>query len=462
MQVCAFCAAGLGDVSALTPDTAERAASVREIAWDEIARPIQDLLVGRGITGDGFSAHVSDLRRRNQARMREGDLDHLVYYVLQSSSFTGLPVIEPAESAAQFVGGLPAADRARFAAGQHVSIDRIPAPARARIGAFAAALNPVGSNARLSYFRDLLHQERSDTASVEALLCVEYARAMRFLYEKEFADKARASLAKTVLYQARGLSTDTSVDAGFVVYLALGALRQLEPNRQIQRVLIIGPGLDLAPRTGLDETGPPQSYQPFAVMDALFRTALADPTTLRVSAVDINPRVVTWLRSVRGTAPRLALHSGISETAQVRLTDDYRTYFASLGETVGVVRPVRGAGGSPRMAKSLQVSPTVTTVVDAALLDITVERLDERYDLIVVTNVFPYLSDPELLLALSNVVRMLKPGGVLLHNEPRPLLADATLALGLPLIHARSAVVATVERGPSPLYDSIWIHRASD
>src|SRR5204863_2729928 len=105
-----------------------------------------------------------DLRRRNQARMREGDLDHVVYYMLQSSSFTGLPVIEPAESAAQFVGGLPAADRARFAAGERVSIDRIPAAARVRIRAFAATLNHAGSNARLSYFRDLLHQERSDAA----------------------------------------------------------------------------------------------------------------------------------------------------------------------------------------------------------------------------------------------------------------------------------------------------------
>jgi SAM-dependent methyltransferase len=264
------------------------------------------------------------------------------------------------------------------------------------------------------------------------------------------------------LYQARGLSTDTSVDAGFVVYLALGALRQLEPGRQIQRALIIGPGLDLAPRTGFVETGPPQSYQPFAVMDALFRTALADPATLRVSALDINPRVVDWLRSVRGTAPDLALHPGIAETEHVRLTGDYRTYFASLGDTVGAVRPIRVAGGSPPIAKSLLLSSAVTAAVDPALADITVERLDERFDLIVVTNVFPYLSDPELLLALSNVVRMLKPGGVLLHNEPRPLLAEATLALGLPLTHARSAVVATVERGPSPLYDSIFMHRASD
>jgi SAM-dependent methyltransferase len=445
VHVCAFCAAGIGAVSAVTPQMSERAASVREIVWGDIARPIQDLLGRRGITGDGFSARMSDLRRRNQARMREGDRDHVVYYVLQSSSFTRLPAIEPAESAAQFVAG-------------HV----IPATAQSRIRAFAAALKHEGSNVRLSYFRDLLSEERVDVPSIEVFLCREYERAMRFLYEKEFADQDRTRLAQGALYQARGLSTDTSVDAGFVVYLALGALRQLEPGRQIQRALIIGPGLDLAPRTGLVETGPPQSYQPFAVMDALFRTGLADPATLRVSALDINPRVVDWLRRVRGTAPDLLLHPGVAETEHVKLTGDYRTYFASLGETVGAVRPIRVDRGSPPIAKSLLLSSAVTAAVDPALADITVERLDDRFDLIVVTNVFPYLSDPELLLALSNVVRMLKPGGVLLHNEPRPLLAEATLALGLPLIHARSAVVATVERGPSPLYDSIFMHRAND
>jgi predicted TPR repeat methyltransferase len=114
---------------------------------------------------------------------------------------------------------------------------------------------------------------------------------------------------------------------------------------------------------------------------------------------------------------------------------------------------------SRQLAKTVKLFSDVAAAVDTALVDVTVERVDDRYDLIVVTNVFPYLSDSELLLALSNVVQMLKPGGVLLHNEPRPLLANATLALGLPLIHSRSAVVATVEGGPS-LYDAVWMHEA--
>ncbi len=36
-------------------------------------------------------------------------------------------------------------------------------------------------------------------------------------------------------YQARGLSTDTTIDAKYAVYLSLAALRRLEPERQIRR-----------------------------------------------------------------------------------------------------------------------------------------------------------------------------------------------------------------------------------
>ena len=56
-----------------------------------------------------------------------------------------------------------------------------------------------------------------------------------------------------------------------------------------------------------------------------------------------------------------------------------------------------------RLGKSIAVARDVTGALDAATLDITVERIDTRYDLIVVTNVFPYLSDAELLLAISNI-----------------------------------------------------------
>ncbi len=86
--------------------------------------------------------------------------------------------------------------------------------------------------------------------------------------------------------------------------------------------------------------------------------------------------------------------------------------------------------------KSLTLAPGVTDAIDAATRDITVEHLDARYDLIVVTNVFPYLPDSELLLAISNIARMLNPRGILIHNEPRPVLAEALARLEMAFCRA--------------------------
>jgi SAM-dependent methyltransferase len=439
--------------------SAQPAFTVRQISWDDLVPQLQKLLIGRGIDSAAFPAYLVGERKRNQDRLREGDLDHLIYYALQASSFTSLPPIEPALSAKGFVEGLPADERAQFLAGNDdVPGNAIPRAVQARLDDLLKAFDRGGGNARLTDFRDIVVRESAGRPANE-FLRRQYRRAMRFLYLKEFGS-TRASGRPDVsgeLYQQRALSTDTSVEAGYVVYLALATLQRLEPQRRVRRVLIVGPGLDIAPRTSFVETDAPQSYQPFAVMDALLGLSLSERGALRISAVDINPRVVQWLQGVRGTRPRLSLATGVAETAAVRFSDDYRAYFTGLGRTIGT-SPSQPARASGRLAKSLDLSAGVTDAVDASTLDIVSERLEERYDLIVITNVFPYLSDPDLLLALGNIARMLAPAGVLIHNEPRPLIGEACFALGLPLVHSRSAVIATVEGGKPPLYDAVWMH----
>jgi hypothetical protein len=293
-------------------------------------------------------------------------------------------------------------------------------------------------------------------------LDAQYTRAMRFLYEKEFVASRQPNRAESVgaLYQARGLSTDTSVEAGYVVFLGLATLQQLEPQRRIRSVLVVGPGLDLAPRTDLVDAGEPQSYQPFAVMDALLMLGLAARYEVKVAIVDINPRVVDWVQRVRGTRRRLHLVSGVAETDRVRFTSGFRQYFESIGKGLSTPTPLEERSG--RLVKSMDMDLRVAPRFGAEQLDVVLERIDARFDVIVVTTVFPYLTDTDLLLALTNLTAMLAPGGVLLHNEPRPLLAEATAALRLALLHSRSAVIATVEGADSPLYDSIWMHRAPD
>src|SRR5262249_26181181 len=141
----------------------------------------------------------------------------------------------------------------------------------------------------------------------------EYERAMRFLYDKEFVAPRGRDPAGAVesLYHSRGFSTDTAVEAGYIVYLGLAVLKATEPDRRIHRVLIIGPGLDLAPRTGFIDSVPPESYQPWAVIDALVGLGLPTLDDLDVVCADINPRVVDHLRREHDAAPLLRLVSGL-------------------------------------------------------------------------------------------------------------------------------------------------------
>jgi hypothetical protein len=403
--------------------------------------------------------------------MREGDLDHLVFYLLQSTHFTPLPAIEPALSAKALVQSLDPAERDGFLRGTAARDPGVPAPVRARMAALVDALDSTSreprpfdsAQGRLAYFRALVQATFPDRRQREAALLREYLRAMRFIYQKEFVAQPAGAAAVAELYRARGLSTDTAVEAGYVVYTGLGIIRALEPDRRIRRVLIVGPGLDLAPRTGLLEAGPPQSYQPWAVMDALLSLGLSRANELHVVAADINPRVVDHLTKSRVNPPVLTLVSEIRESDTVTFSADYREYFAQLGRAIAEGDPVRAgtaALAQGHLRKTVRVGRTAAGTLAAATLDIVTERRDApAFDLIVATNILPYFDDAELMLAMSNIAGMLGPGGIFLHNEPRPVLGDITDALGLPFDQSRHVVIAAVRGAPAPLYDSVWVHR---
>ena len=60
---------------------------------------------------------------------------------------------------------------------------------------------------------------------------------LRFVYEKEFVAQRTATPASAVaeLYRTRGLSTDTAVEAGYVVNLGLQIIKGLSAERRIRR-----------------------------------------------------------------------------------------------------------------------------------------------------------------------------------------------------------------------------------
>jgi hypothetical protein len=396
--------------------------------------------------------------------VREGDLDHLIFYLLQSTRFTPLPPIEPALSAKALVDSLAPREREAFLLDPWAATSRVPATVRSRAAALLRALESPGHDARLAYFRALVTTSFPDRRRREAALAGEYLRVMKFVYEKEFVAQrsTRGADAVADLYRTRGLSTDTAVEAGFLVYQGLGVLRSLEPDRRIRRLLIVGPGLDLAPRTALLEAGPPESYQPWAVIDALLALGLSRVEDLEVVAADINPRVVEHLARARNGPPTLALVSEIRGSGTVTLSEEYRDYFARLGHAIGDVQAGASTLAAGHLHKTLRVRPEVARTLRAERLDVVAERLPSpTFDLVVATNILPYFDDVQLMLALTNIAGMLAPDGIFLHNEGRALMHDLTAALGLPVEQSRHAVIASVRGAPAPLADSVWLHRKS-
>ena len=433
----------------------------RVVAWPDLSPAIQARLIAAGVSAAAFPGFLDRLQRTHAQRVREGDLDHLVFYFLQSTHFTRKPSIEPALSARALVEGLDAAQRRAYLQDGRVDLSHVPDDVRARARDLLGALDAPDPDPRLLYFRQLAAAALPRGREREAALLREYLRAMRFLYEKEFVARRNPDPADAVaaLYRSRGLSTDTAIEAGYAVHLGLAVLRSLEPARHVRRVLLVGPGLDLAPRTALIDETAPESYQPWTVIDALVGLGLSRLDDLEVVCADINPRVVDHLRRRRAAPPTLTFISGLQQSPQLTIERDYREYFARVGASIASAE-ARVDDANGRLRKQIRVDSGAGRALSAVSLDIVTQRLQAgSFDVTIATNILPYFDDVELALAMSNMASMMAPGGILLHNEPRPALREIATALGLPMEQSRQVPIARVAGAP-PLADTIWLHRS--
>src|SRR4051812_7512482 len=197
------------------------ASAARSVTWTELPRPVQVRLQSAVPAPASFPQFLERLNEVHRQRVREGDLDHLVFYALQSSHFTRLPPIEPAVSARALVDAVPASSRGDFLDRGELDLSLVPAAVRARTRDLLRAVDGRDPDPRLGYFRQLVSSVFPPGGAREPALLREYLRAMRFLYKKEFVAQRAANAADAVatLYRSRGLSTDTAVEAGYVVHL---------------------------------------------------------------------------------------------------------------------------------------------------------------------------------------------------------------------------------------------------
>ncbi len=261
---------------------------------------------------------------------------------------------------------------------------------------------------------------------LKAYLLANLARMQKdFLQARE-----QSKVNRDQMFQHRGISLDTNLWPDYDLDQQLKAMsdKGMLKSGSVRRVAIIGPGLDFANKQeGLDFY-PPQTVQPFAVLDSLFRLGLASPDNVQLYTLDISSRVNLHIEAARKNA---AL--GRPYTVQLpwyadgRWTDDFRAKFtqywrdlgARIGEPVAAIPVPQASPGFE--TRAVKVRPGVVTRVQPVDMNIVFQRLnlapDGRFDLIIGTNIFLYYGAFEQSLARANIASMLNPGGYLLSTD---------------------------------------------
>jgi len=385
----------------------------------------------KSATADSLPKLWPEWVRRTDARIRDrlarGDVDSLINLLMFGSSFTTQPRLTARRIEQIVAKGGPSAGS---------ELDAITA---ARMSDFLNAARQPGANERFAYVRRALASSgyTLDTPAgitrARTYLLAELSRVLkeidantRTIEEARQTQIAGAEFAeRSRLYRSRGLSSDTSLPPNFALEEALKNMQQAgRLSQRIRRVAIVGPGLDFTDKQEGYDFYPEQTLQPFAVADSLMRMGLSDRADLRIVALDLNPRVHAHLavlhsRSTAGNPYVLQLPIAANEEWNA----DFLRYWQHFGDQIG--RPVEAirapASVEAVKTRAVAVRPDISAAISDADVNIVVQQLplpaEERFDLIVATNVFVYYDDFEKALALLNVDSMLRPGGVLLSNN---------------------------------------------
>jgi hypothetical protein len=235
------------------------------------------------------------------------------------------------------------------------------------------------------------------------------------------------------------LSSDTSIFDDLAIDQALGALKDngmLAPGA-VRHVAIVGPGLDFTDKHDGYDFYPLQSLQPFAVADSLLRTTLARRGGLQITTLDLSSRINGHLEAaVRRARNGEPYGLVVPRNLELPWTQDLVNYWSRFGDQIGTLRSdVAVPPDLGRVAvRGISVRPDVVTALTIRDLNIVVQQIDalppnERFDLVIATNILVYYDVFEQELAATNIAGMLRPGGFLLCNTALLLVPPIPLAL---------------------------------
>ncbi len=269
------------------------------------------------------------------------------------------------------------------------------------------------------------------------------------------------------MFQDRGISLDSNlwpdyqIDATLREMLGNGLLK----HASVSRIAIVGPGLDFANKEAGNDFYPPQTIQPFAVLDSLFRLGLADPASVELYTMDISPdvnlHIERWRKKAALGQPYVVQLPWNTERP---MSQDYRekftAYWQNLGSQIGNAVssiPVPQAASATK-TRAVKIRPEIVRRITPIDVNVVYQQLDieptQKFDLVIGTNIFLYYGIFEQTLARRNVAVMLRTGGYLLSNDKLPDAVPSGL---------EKAWVTTTEMSHEPqIVDYIFCYRRGD
>ena len=359
--------------------------------------------------------HNAEIR----ARLQRGDEDSLVNFWLYGTSFTKLP---------------RATERDLAKLGDR---DKIAELLEERLEDLVAAIEKPGTNDRLRFARLVIERHGINPTTptgqdkARAYLIALRSRVISDNERYQKAAQTAAGLtdptakldAYATLFRDRGLSSDTSLRPGFAIETTMAAMKASGRLKEVNRVGIVGPGLDFSDKAEGYDFYPQQTIQPFGIIDSLIRLGLARAGDLSVTTFDLSPRVnqhLDWARRRAAIGQSYALQLPLDMKDPAHDWDpDLVNYWRRFGDHIGAeVTPIPAPRGAESVqVRAVSVRPSVVKSVQTRDVNIVLERTDDApFDVIVATNILVYYDAFEQSLAVANVARMLRPGGFLLTN----------------------------------------------
>lgn len=261
------------------------------------------------------------------------------------------------------------------------------------------------------------------------------------------------------LFQDRGISLDTNLWPDFLLDSAFRSMLErgmLKPGG-VRRIAIVGPGLDFANKEAGNDFYPPQTIQPFAVLDSLIRLGIASAANVELDTLDISEDVNVHVSRIRRAAAKgqpyilqLPWNTGCPMSEAYRA--HFIAYWEQLGNKIGqdvAPIPVPKASISTR-TRAVKVRPDIVMRVSPFDVNVVYQRLkwtpDHTYDLVIGTNIFVYYGAFEQSLARANVSAMLRPGGFLISNDklPEQVPSELKQVLEVPLVSSEEPFVQDI------------------